>query len=319
MREIFPYYTRGQRIGIVVLVFILIIILALSFSYKRTYTYRGDFKQFDSVLAAQVESLNVRTLTYDSIRNRYYDKTKSSEFKQHVAIPAEPFMFDPNTLDSAGFVRLGFPWYIAKNIVKYRQKGGRFKKPQDLYKIYSIDSSVVDRLIGYISIDSIYITENVSDSSKSLEKNRNLKLALPDGYIVELNTADTSEILKLPHIGLVRARQIVRYRKALGGFYSVKQILECCSNMSDSDFSDIEPHVAVDITKIKKILINRSSVERLKNHPYISFYQAKAIYEYRWDNGGVINNAEELSNIQELTEEDIMRLNYYFDFSVSEK
>ena len=48
----------------------------------------------------------------------------------------------------------------------------------------------------------------------------------PEGIRVELNTADTATLKKIPGIGSYYARRIVDYRNRLGGFVSVAQLKE---------------------------------------------------------------------------------------------
>ena len=43
---------------------------------------------------------------------------------------------------------------------------------------------------------------------------------------MELNTADTATLKKIPGIGSYYARKIVAYREALGGFVSKSQVTE---------------------------------------------------------------------------------------------
>ena len=51
---------------------------------------------------------------------------------------AERFSFDPNVATNEQFERLGFPKYLAKTIINYRSKGGKFKYKEDMLKIYSM-------------------------------------------------------------------------------------------------------------------------------------------------------------------------------------
>ena len=48
----------------------------------------------------------------------------------------------------------------------------------------------------------------------------------PVGTVVELNTADTTILKKVPGIGSTFARRIIKYRELLGGFFTVEQLRE---------------------------------------------------------------------------------------------
>lgn len=65
----------------------------------------------------------------------------------------ELFYFDPNTADSAQFARLGILPRQIHNIYKYRAKGGRFRKPKDLSRIYGLSEEKYNELEPYIRIE----------------------------------------------------------------------------------------------------------------------------------------------------------------------
>ncbi len=64
----------------------------------------------------------------------------------------EPFDFNPNTTDSATFVRLGLPYWIAGRIIHYRAAGGYFRRAQDFKKIYGMTDEDYERLKEHIII-----------------------------------------------------------------------------------------------------------------------------------------------------------------------
>ncbi|MCQ2350477.1 MAG: helix-hairpin-helix domain-containing protein [Paludibacteraceae bacterium] len=97
---------------------------------------------------------------------------------------------------------------------------------------------------------------------------------------IELNTADTILLQELKGIGPGFARRIFKYREQLGGFYAKEQLLEVYG-FSDSLYNLIKERITVDETKIRKRNINTESISTLKRHPYISYYEARAIIEYR--------------------------------------
>lgn len=102
----------------------------------------------------------------------------------------------------------------------------------------------------------------------------------PSGTLVDLNRADTTELKKIPGIGSGIARLIIGYRQRLGGFYNITQLQEI-----HLDTSQLQSWFSIDTRAIHLINLNRSSIERLRNHPYINFYQAKAFVEYRKKKG----------------------------------
>lgn len=96
------------------------------------------------------------------------------------------------------------------------------------------------------------------------------------GQTIDLNTADTTLLKRVPGIGSSRARAIVRYRERLGGFYSLQQLLEI-PNLPSS----CQAYLTVRSQDIQRLDLNNCSLQQLMRHPYLNFQQAKAIVEYR--------------------------------------
>ena len=65
--------------------------------------------------------------------------------------------------------------------------------------------------------------------------------------------------------------------------------------------------VFVGAPEVEKLSINRSSVTQLRSHPYLNFYQAKAIVELRRREGD-IKSIKHLLFLDEFTQTDIDRL-----------
>lgn len=186
--------------------------------------------------------------------------------------------FDPNVADSSTLVHLGFKPWQAKNILKYRAAGGRFRKPEDLKRLYGMTDSMYLALAPYISIAQV---ENDSVLADTLGLD-----SLPvwtsekKDTLINLRTADTTELKMIRGIGSYRARQIVGYRERLGGFVRVEQVKEILG-MESTEVDSILAHLWIDSVAVEQMNVNTIGVQRLSRHPYLRFEQAKAIYELR--------------------------------------
>ena len=87
------------------------------------------------------------------------------------------------------------------------------------------------------------------------------------GLQVNINTADTAKLRKLPGIGEKRAMNIVKYRTSLGGFYSVDQLAEVYS-MDASLVERLKKYIVCDGNSVAKIDINNTIPHKLW-HPYL--------------------------------------------------
>lgn len=240
----------------------------------------------------------------------YKAKWKKTYKRDTIAIRMQ--VFDPNTVDSMTLLHLGFKPWQAKNMLKYRAKGGKYRKKEDLKKLYGMTDSMYLALTPYIYIkDSIVVDSARIDSvhTDSLPKWKSTK----KDTILNLRTADTTELKLIRGIGSYRAKMIVRYREQLGGYAQVEQIMEA-RGMDKVIADSILPHFYIDSVVVNKIPINHIRPEVLQRHPYLNFEQAKAIYEYRRKHIR-IKSSEELQKIKGLSPTDIEKILIYLDFS----
>ena len=225
---------------------------------------------------------------------------------------AERFAFDPNTADSTQMLRLGLRPFIVRNIYKYRAKGGRFRKPEDFARMYGLGKEEYKSLAPYIKISSDYqpASSLISETEKSSTPKDSLRypVKLSVGEHIALNTADTTMLKRVPGIGSGYARAIVNYRNRLGGYVDVNQLL---------DIKGIPPealqYIVLGNSDVKKLDVNHLSLNQLKQHPYLNFYQARALVESRRLHGP-LRSAADLRLISDFTEADIKRLIPYLQF-----
>ncbi|MDR1369621.1 MAG: helix-hairpin-helix domain-containing protein [Dysgonamonadaceae bacterium] len=159
-----------------------------------------------------------------------------------------------------------------------------------------------------------YFQNRSENSSKTNDSTRNFNKInkLEPGSKIDLNTADTTLMMRVPGIGQSYATRILKYRKMLGGFYSVEQLKEVYG-MYEELYEKIISYFEISSENILRISINKTSLDQLRAHPYIDFYQAKAIVELRKKNG-TIDNLETLSMLEEFPEEKIEKIKHYLSF-----
>jgi len=132
------------------------------------------------------------------------------------------------------------------------------------------------------------------------------------GTVIDINTSDTLQLMKIPGIGSSFAKRITSYRNLLGGFYRLEQLQEVYG-MYEELYEKIIPYMQTSTDEITKIPVNTASLDKLRSHPYINFYQAKAIIEIR-KKKGKLENINELYLLEEFTEEDLERIKPYLAF-----
>lgn len=226
--------------------------------------------------------------------------------------------FDPNTADSATFVQLGLRPNVARAIIHYRAAGGIFRQPSDFARIYTLSDSDFRRLKPYIRIkhQTAAKAESIAQKRESTavisgqpSEKPHLSLLKKLGHTpININTADSTELQKIPGVGKYYAAKIVKYRNRLGGFISVKQLSEIRGLPQD-----IVRHVIIDHEPTKKMLINQLTFGQLLRHPYLNFEQVRAILDYR-KNYGPISEFGDLKTYSAFADSDFIKLEPYIDF-----
>lgn len=289
-------YSRGQQIVFVVLACFIVGCFVMDWIYDKLDSQTEKCFTPDSTIIAKIENFESELDSFEWQRQHEFSP------RRPINLPREKFEFDPNTIDSIDILRLGFQPFMAHNWLQYRRHGGKIFSRQKLRTIYGIDTLLVDSLKEFIVFYSV--KPEIKDSSAIYKPK--------EFFTFELNSADTALLCKLPGIGKGRAAMIVARRTALGGFYSAEQLREI-ENIPDSIIDNIMPYITIELDSIKTIDINKVGIKRLHKHPYISYYQARAIYNLRWDkwHKGRIENLEELLNLEEFNETEFERIKRY--------
>ncbi|MEP6927233.1 MAG: helix-hairpin-helix domain-containing protein [Ginsengibacter sp.] len=296
-------FTRKERTGIIFIVSILGFFILIPFAFpfflkQKQYSH----KEFESEIA------RLKTEANDSSKNKSFSRSSGNEFyddyspsgkKNYERIKAEIFYFDPNTISSEDWKRLGVRDKTITTIQKYLSKGGRFNKPEDISKIWGLSEGDQQRLIPYVSIKSI-IHESETFVKKEYSKPSSFYTPKAN-QPVDVNLADTTEYISLPGIGSKLSQRIIAFRNKLGGFYSVNQVGETYM-LPDSTFQKIKSRLFISNSTVKQININSASAEEMKAHPYIRYIIANAIFQYRQQHGN-FNSVVEIKKIMLVTDD----------------
>ena len=135
---------------------------------------------------------------------------------------------------------------------------------------------------------------------------------LPQGSTLELNTADTTDLRKIPGIGSTFSKRIVKYRNLLGGYADVSQLAEVYG-IDEEKYTALAPWFTVDPTRIRRLNVNRLPEDSLRRHPYIDYRQAKLMVRLRRQQGG-LTGWHDLMLLEEFTDADRHRLEPYLSF-----
>jgi competence ComEA-like helix-hairpin-helix protein len=290
-------FTRRERNGLFVFLLILFILIFVN-AYVNNKTF-GSIVQIDKKFQEEVENFekSLELIESKEIQKvNSYNKNKKYK-KASWKIVENPFDFDPNTIKRSQLKELGFSNSQIKVLLNYRKKGGVFYEKEDLLKIYGIKERQYKYLESYIKIKN-KLKEEVADSA---QKETHIK--------VEINTANTEEILKLKGVGDSYAKRILKYRELLGGYIDKNQLLEVYG-MDSSRFFMFSEQIAINDSLIIKMNVNKVKFKTLLKHPYLNKYQVQSIMKYR----ELIGKFERIEQIYEnnlLTKEDYFKIEPY--------
>ncbi|MDD3038471.1 helix-hairpin-helix domain-containing protein [Bacteroides sp.] len=296
----FFYFTKTERQGIIVLV----VLIIGAFSAPRL------FQLFIPAEENNLEKEENFEKEYEEFMASLKEVKYSSKYTKKLPLPhpkreIKLSTFDPNTADSITFLTLGLPSWMAKNILHYREKQGKFSHPEDFRKIYGLTEEQYQMLLPYIHITQKITPKDTTQLLMVQKVQRDTLFKYQPGTIIDLNQADTTELKKIPGIGSGIARMIVNYRNRLGAFYRIEQLQDIHLKVEK-----LRPWFSIDTTLIRCININKASTEQMMRHPYINYYQAKVINEHR-KKKGPLKSLKELTLYEEFTPADFERLSPY--------
>jgi competence protein ComEA len=230
--------------------------------------------------------------------------------------PISYFKFNPNTASDEDFLKLGFKKRQIESIRKYLSKAGSFKSKQDFFKMYFMDDARIAALHGYIDLPETR-SENASkayeqfSSSQSASSEQQLTKKKFDysNIVLEINSADTTELKKIRGIGSFTAKNIIRFRENLGGFTSVDQLAEVYP-LNAAKLDSMQHHFIVDLGLMQKININEATTEQLSRHPYLTSAQAKSLIAYR-NMHGLFKSVEDIRKSALIDENTYEKVKHY--------
>ncbi len=295
------HFTRKERIAAIVIVF-LIFLIWLYPSASRLIRSRNDSADTSWLVAGRQLEKRVEPT---KPKEEDHDLEEFIAPKKTEALSSSSlFEFDPNLATTDNWIKLGVREKTIGTIQKFLAHGGRFKKAEDLRKIYGLRPGEFERLEPYIKIKNNFPENSSQETVQKLYPEKKISK-----IIIDINSADTTAFISLPGIGSKLALRIVNFRDKLGGFYSIEQVGETYG-LSDSTFQKIKSMLIIDKIDLQKINLNSATKDELKVHPYLKWNLANAIVEYRNQHGN-FSSVEDLKNISAITDDVFEKIKRY--------
>ncbi len=289
MKKLFKEYThfsKVERMGLTTM----ISLIFLLFVAWQTIPYCYAAPEED---AAENKQL---AIAWESYKKTHLKSGEPIDDATSSNIQVQLKTFDPNTLDSVGFLQLGLSPKVVKGLINWRRHGKKFYKKEDLKPLYNLSEADYARLEPYISISvsKAYELHHYSNCYAKLP---------PLPATLDLNTTDSATIVRLNGIGPTLAHKIIMRRNALGGFLKHEQLLEVYK-FDDTTFAMLRQKLVIRPEAIRKISINTATLEQLQAHPYLGEKMAKNILLLR-------NGLKRYENIRQLRQVPLMNEEIY--------
>ena len=219
------------------------------------------------------------------------------------------FYFDPNTMDSITAIRLGIPSRQVITLMRYRNKGGRFYRKEDLAKLYGLKKDLVEKLIPYVvikNLDRNTTYRKMVDYDYQKFGNR-IGLLKDDGnknlneWSIDINLADEKQWVAKTKLSPAIIQNIIRYKNYLGGFTNLNQIKKVYG-FTEANYYLLKPHLQLGKMNKRKPNASTMSFESWKALGIFQDREIVQILRIRKEKGGHIG-WKELVILFDLTEQ----------------
>jgi competence ComEA-like helix-hairpin-helix protein len=318
------YFTRLERnAGIV-----LCLLCALAYSLPMFYHWLSPpASKTDFAKASELAATLVPADKPEKQQDPYFAMRGNESTGTNQSVAVKLFPFDPNTASKDDLMRLGLPARTAQTILNYREKGGHFFKKEDLKRLYTLRAEDYDRLEPFVQIPPRADSQRQGDFSKKpadqgfvTTDSRGGPSPAPQNFtkkpadaVVDINAASAEEWQQLRGVGPGWAKRIINFREKLGGFTSLEQVAET-RGLPDSVFQKILPNLRLVSPVFRRMNINSATLDELKQHPYLSSFQATVLFNYRLQHGSYPDFASLKKVKAGFSEADWARLEPYLDY-----
>lgn len=272
----FFYFTKAQLRAVVLLCILILVVLIL----PKVYLQYRPIKFETGALAAAVEKFRADTVQFMAAESANMLPFEDNFEKKGGKNEPQLFMFNPNEIGYEEWLQLGFSEKQAAVIERIKAKGFKFYRAEDLKRIHVIGEHGYERLKAFVEIPNYKKAPTPYSASATAPREF---MPVP---LLDINTADSMAIDKLPGIGAYFTQKILKYRNALGGFVTIEQLAEI-RKLPDSTFQKIREKITVlPAVSVRKISVNTHPADSFARHPYVSYKQAQVIVAYRTTHGG---------------------------------
>lgn len=200
-----------------------------------------------------------------------------------VTIP-QGLKIDINVSTRSQLDSLGLSDYQVRNILSWRNKGGKFYSSDDLLKLHTLKPLDVSKIEPYLTFATPRTKKQLTYKEHGGRNSKNNYTT----QTLDINTCDSAQLVALPFIGPYYAARILQFRKHLGGFYSIEQLYEVKS-VPEHVIDSIISMVSAGSDNLMRFPVNSATYEQMIKHPYFDDYHIKQTIKLRKQLGKFIS------------------------------
>jgi DNA uptake protein ComE-like DNA-binding protein len=164
------------------------------------------------------------------------EEMENSEKGKSETKTAQFFSFNPNTIPESELDSLGLPKNIRSNIIKYRNKGGKFRDKESFRKIYGMNDSIFSLIEPYLIFEQTEPKAAIETEIKSIA-------SVTEMFFFDPNTATGSDFINLG-LSQPQASNIIHYREK-GGRYRNSNDLAKIYAIDSVTFTRLAPWIVI--------------------------------------------------------------------------
>ncbi|WP_062053245.1 ComEA family DNA-binding protein [Aquimarina longa] len=230
------------------------------------------------------------------------DSLKEISAKQRKIYRIQPF--NPNFISDHKGYMLGFSSEELDRLYAYRKEGKWIRSITDFKKVTKISDSLLTIVAPLFKFPDW--TKNKTTTRKYKKKVFPIKSYAQKA---DLNTVSVEQLKKSVGLPDFIAIKIIKYRNRIGGFVNDIQLGDL--NLYEYQKNKTLSMFTVKTSKkIKRVNINKASVEELIEVPYIDFETALDIRDYI-DHNGQVSSFDELGKIKSFSLENKDKIALY--------
>ncbi len=301
--------TKSKYRGAYFLAFLIVLVSGSNLWYNQLRLEKENPEDFSTRDNQKLDSLlaiieQAKEWNKESLKSKPEDSPKSFDSKK-----TEPKLhyFDPNKIGREEWLAMNLPERVFNGLEKYREKGGKFRVPEQVLKLYNLDEELGKQMLPFIRIDSSLFAKPKFEFKKTPFPEK------PKYVPFNINEADTTQLMTVFGIGRGIANRIVRQRNGLGGFYSKAYLYDVFALDSSVVEELFKKGFLPENPEIQKLNINTSDEETIAKNPYLRKGLARIIVKYR-NQHGPFKKPEDLLEIKIMKPEVIEKLRPYLSF-----